>query len=168
MDDVLILGRINAGSVSLNREPVDIVSLCNEIVVNHDAIQLDGRKVSLVQEGQPYTLELDANLMEHAISNLVSNALKYSIESELPPILKLKFEEDEVNICVTDFGIGIPQSDIEHLYEPFYRASNANDVSGTGLGSSIAKEYIELNGGELHLKTQVNKGSEFTIVLNKL
>lgn len=168
MDDVLILGKINAGSVILDKEPIDLISLCNEIIINYDAIQLDGRKVVFEQEGISYMVDLDLKLMEHAISNLVSNAFKYSISSEKDPILRLCFEEQQVRICVKDFGIGIPLNDIDQLFEPFYRASNANNFSGSGLGSSIAKEYIELNGGVLSLKSEVGNGSEFTILFNKL
>jgi PAS domain S-box-containing protein len=166
MNDVLVIGKLSAGSVGLAKQSVNLVDLCNQIINNHDEIQIDGRKLDFKSEGEIYDVMIDPKLMEHAISNLVSNAIKYSIKSEEMPSLKLKFGQEQVKIEVEDYGIGIPERDLEHLFEPFYRASNASDFNGTGLGSSIAKEYVELNGGTLSVESQVSVGSKFTIVLN--
>lgn len=165
MDNLLILCKLSARHVVINKEPVNLVNLCNEISRNYNDIQLDGRKVEFSQEGNAYEVNVDSKLLEHAISNLVSNALKYSEGSAQSPSIRLTFTPDEVKIVVEDDGIGIPEKDLACLFEPFYRASNAADFSGTGLGSSIAKEYIELIGGALTVRSEVSVGSEFTIVL---
>ena len=99
------------------------------------------------------------------LSNLVSNAFKYSKGDELPKVL-VHFREEQTEICVIDYGIGIPEDELFHLFEPFYRATNVKEYSGTGLGTAIAKEYIELIGGSISVKSKLGKGTEFIITLN--
>jgi len=166
MDDALVIGKINAGSVLPVIVETDIVGLCEGLVSNYNEIQTDGRVMDFSVLGEQENINLDAMLIEHAISNLISNAFKYSSESE-PPQLSVCFMEDEVNIVVKDFGIGIPDLELSHLFEPFYRASNTREYSGTGLGSAIAKEYVELNKGRIEVSSELDEGSEFTIILNK-
>ncbi len=166
MNDVLNLGKINDGCVKANFAPVQLESLCSSVVSNYNDIQFDNRKMKFDVEGQPLTLNLDAVLIEQAISNLVSNALKYAFENSVSE-MKLSFGEDDVKISVKDYGRGIPKEDIENLFDPFYRASNVVDISGTGLGTTIAKEYIEMNNGTLKVVSEVGIGSEFIIGFKK-
>lgn len=166
MDDVLILGKLTAGGINLERKPVDLSELCKEIIATYDEIQTSNKKIEFIQEGKPIEFLLDVKLMQHAISNLISNAVKYSVDSTISPVIKLVFGEKDVTITVKDHGIGIPEKDMAQLFTPFYRASNADDFSGTGLGSAIAKEYIELNGGTLTVESKINQGSEFIIELS--
>ena len=166
MDDILILGKINAGRIDPQFVLVDAVKLCEEIVNNYDETQQDGRKVNFVVEGEPYKILLDDNLMNQAISNLLSNAFKYSIGKRDPDLL-LFFDKKSLTIKVIDHGIGIPEDDLPHLFDPFYRASNVGEVSGTGLGTAIAKEYVELNKGVIKVNSKLGKGTTFHIELNK-
>jgi signal transduction histidine kinase len=103
--------------------------------------------------------------MEHALSNLISNAFKYS-EGKCPPSIEIDFNEKTVQIVIKDKGIGIPEEELEHLFEPFYRASNVSGVDGSGLGTAIAKDYIELNDGTIIVKSTENVGSEFVVTFN--
>ena len=166
MDDALVIGKINAGSVLPVITETNIVGLCEGLVSNYNEIQSDGRTMNFKVFGEQQDINLDPMLIEHAVSNLISNAFKYSTDNE-PPQLSVCFEENEVNIIVKDFGIGIPDLELSHLFEPFYRASNTREYSGTGLGSAIAKEYVELNKGRIEVKSELDEGSEFTIILNK-
>ena len=166
MDDVLILGKLSSRSISAKFESISVVELCEELAFNYNEIQQDGRRIQFITEGTPEHIPLDKNLMGHAISNLISNAFKYS-EGKPSPRLTLSFLPETVTISVKDYGIGIPQKDLEHIFDPFYRASNVDEISGTGLGSAIAKEYVELNNGSINLKTKPNEGSEFIIELKK-
>ena len=95
--------------------------------------------------------------------NLISNAFKYSQESN--PFVVLIFESDRIVVSVEDKGIGIPEADVEKLFQPFYRAENVGPAPGTGLGLAIAKEYVELNGGSIHLQSVENKGTTVTVEL---
>lgn len=166
MDDVLILGKVNLAKVEPDFQPTDLVELCKDVAQNYDETQLDGRKVDFRIEGEQFMVNIDKKLLNHAVSNLLSNAFKYSKERPAP-ILKLDFKTDKVYLSVKDHGIGIPENDIKHLFEPFYRASNVKDIAGTGLGIAIAKEYTELNRGSLTVESKSNEGTTFTIELNR-
>ena len=74
-------------------------------------------------------------------------------------------KEDRTEIEVQDEGIGIPHSDVQHIFERFFRAGNASNVQGTGLGLNIVKRYINLLGGDITFKSEEGKGSIFTITL---
>ncbi|MCJ8289184.1 MAG: HAMP domain-containing histidine kinase [Crocinitomicaceae bacterium] len=162
MNDLLILGKIDLSNIVLELEPIDLVGLCGEVIVNYNEIQDDNRNMTLTVIGKPSTLELDANLITHAISNLVSNAFKYS-ENKPAPRMKLVFNEQSTQLSIIDYGLGIPEEDIINLFEPFYRASNVTEVSGTGLGTTIAKEYVELNQGSIKVKSTLLEGTEFIL-----
>ncbi|MBI2279122.1 MAG: PAS domain S-box protein [Bacteroidetes bacterium] len=163
MNDVLILGKINAGSVKPIYKPIDLLTIINETSRKYNGIQSDGRNIIVKINGKPRTIVADDKLMEHTISNLLSNAFKYSIGHQ-SPTLTVSFENNQVKISVKDFGIGIPPDEVKNLFQTFYRATNANDFPGTGLGIAIAKEYAELNGGEISVTSKLNEGSEFIIV----
>ena len=166
MDDVLTVSKINEGIVQPKLVPVDVVELCREISQNYNEIQSDNRKISFAVKGESRFIELDKDLMGHALSNLISNALKYSPGAE-SPVLTVSFSKKNVQISVKDYGIGIPKQDLKGLFEPFYRASNIGEISGTGLGTSIAKEYVLLNHGTISVKSELGKGTEFVISFQK-
>ena len=162
MDEVLILGKINAGRVPFEPKLTDVVSICRELVNEYNGIQNDGRKVNFKIEGKQTKLNLDEKLFSHTISNLLSNALKYS-EGRGNPEMTLQFNKKSLKIRVTDQGIGIPENEIDNLFQPFFRAANASETPGTGLGLAICKEYIELNGGTIEVKSEQNKGTTFNL-----
>jgi len=162
MNDLLFLGKIDLGNIIPEFGQVNLVELCQEIIDNHNEIQNDQRRMDLTIIGEKSTLELDANLMTHAISNLVSNAFKYS-ENKPAPTMRLWFKEDSTQLSIIDYGLGIPVEDLTNLFEPFYRASNVAEVSGTGLGTTIAKEYVELNNGSIEVNSTLLVGTEFIL-----
>ncbi len=162
MNDVLILGKINAGRVPFEPKPTDVVSVCRELVNKYNGIQSDGREVNFKIEGNQVKFIMDEKLFGHAISNLLSNALKYS-EGRGNPELALLFNKNLLKISVADKGIGIPENEIGNLFQPFFRAVNASETPGTGLGLAISKEYIELNGGTIEVKSKQNKGTTFNL-----
>jgi len=166
MNQVLILGKINTLNVQPTFKSTDLIAFCEEIMANHNAIQIDGRSLIFTVHGDAYKIKLDAKLMEDAISNLISNAFKYSANKPAPS-LTISFGKQEVQLSIKDNGIGIPSQDVKYLFNPFFRASNVTGLSGTGLGTAIAKEYVELNGGTISVTSKLNKGSEFIITLKK-
>lgn len=164
MNDVLSLGKINEGNVRARFEPHDIVQICTNLVNNYNVIQTDENQMEIIVSGTQRELLLDANLMEHAISNLVSNAFKYSLEGKNPR-LELEFQNHQVIIRVIDRGLGIPKHVLSRIFEPFFRADNVREIPGTGLGTTISKEYVEMNGGVIHVESKPNHGTKFTIEL---
>ena len=96
--------------------------------------------------------------------NLLSNASKYSANSKFIQI-ETQVNDNEIIISIQDEGIGIPLEDQKKLFSEFYRASNAKNIHGTGLGLVIVKNYIALLQGTITFKSKMNKGSVFTITL---
>lgn len=164
MNDVLSLGKITEGNIKAIKTPTNLLELCHKVITNYNEIFLKKCNLEFVYEGTPEMLMLDPKLMEHAISNLVSNAYKYSDENSVIEF-KVIFGS-EIELIVKDYGIGIPKAALKNLFEPFFRAKNAEFISGTGLGTSIAKEYIEMNNGTIKVISEVGKGSEFIISLS--
>lgn len=164
MNDVLLLEKINSNTISPSLRNLDIVQLCKDVALSFNEMQNDSREMVLSVKGEPREIQLDPHLMDHAISNFISNAFKYSDGGEAPK-LDIVFNPEEVQITIIDTGIGIPPDAMESIFDPFYRAVNVDEIPGTGLGTAIAKEYIELNGGHVEVKSEIGVGSEFKIVL---
>ena len=164
MNDVLIFGKVSAGQTDLNTEEVDVTQLCNAIINQFNGIQSDGRAMGVRVIGESKSVWVDKKMLRHVVDNLVSNAFKYSSEDD--PKCEISYLPNEVKVSISDSGIGIPDEEMDGLFEPFHRAENVGEISGTGLGLSIAKEYIELNGGTISVQSRENVGSTFTITLS--
>lgn len=125
-------------------------------------IQKDGRTLDFEMKGKPYNVKLDSKLLTHSLTNIISNAFKYSLGKE-NPTLKVTYETKAFSLMVLDKGIGIPKEDMQDLMQPFFRGNNSIGIQGTGLGLSIAKEYIDVNKGVLIVKSTEGLGSSFEI-----
>ena len=100
--------------------------------------------------------------MRQIITNLVSNAIKYS--PEIKPIrITLNYEAPVLQLIIRDEGIGIPEADLKHLFEPFHRGQNVGTISGTGLGLAIIWESVNLHDGQITVHSQVGEGSTFIV-----
>jgi signal transduction histidine kinase len=109
------------------------------------------------------SLKVNKNLIKLAISNIVSNACKYSNENLVS--ISIESNTNMLSIAVTDRGIGIPQTDIQHIFEPFYRASNTNDFKGYGVGLPLSLNIIRLHRGSIAIKSQEGIGTEIKVLL---
>jgi PAS domain S-box-containing protein len=165
MDDLLTLGKLTSGKVSYNPESFDVVKFCDNLVQEFNIVQVDGRSIDFIVLGKPSMVFLDAKLLEHTLSNLISNAFKYSLGKENPQ-LSLEFTETELFLSIKDFGLGIPKEEQLNLFEPFFRADNVTEIQGTGLGLSIAKEYVQVNKGVIKAESVLGEGSSFQIIFN--
>jgi len=105
---------------------------------------------------------LDKSLLKHIVMNLVSNASKFSSEGS-PVEIKTTGRDNHIVLSVKDYGIGISKEDQKHLMERFFRGANAGNIQGTGLGLHIVAKYAELMGGKVQYKSELEKGTEFTI-----
>lgn len=161
LDDVLILDDINKNStLSSGKLSTNLLSICEEVVSLYNENSDDHRIVLFNYSGEPQNINIDSAFIKRAIDNLLSNAFKYSKSN---PKMHLFFEKNEIKLAISDDGIGIPEDEIQNLFQPFHKGENINELKGTGLGLSIVKEYVELNGGKIDVSSQVNKGTTFTI-----
>ncbi|PWS28320.1 sensor histidine kinase [Pedobacter yonginense] len=118
---------------------------------------------TLPEDEEQLNLRVNRNLIKLAISNIVSNACKYSNNN--PVGIQLESKGNILSITVTDKGIGIPQSDIQHIFEPFYRASNTNEFKGYGVGLPLSLNIIRLHRGSIGIKSQEGVGTEIKVIL---
>lgn len=149
------------------REEVRIDELLWEIkeavyqVHPESKIELDLSK--LPEDEAAVTLKANKNLLKLAVTNIVSNACKYS--DFKPVMVKLESNGSLLSIAVTDQGIGIPQDDIQHIFEPFFRASNTSNFKGYGVGLPLSLNIIRLHRGSIGIKSQEGLGSEIKVML---
>lgn len=165
MNDVLLLGKLNANVLTASMEKKDIVEVTQTIIDKLNQIQTDRRSCFNNIIGTPREINIDETLFSHAYTNLLENAFKYSKE-KLPPESIITFKEDSVTIQIKDHGRGIPKDDINNLFQPFYRGTNTADIEGTGLGLVVCKKYIELQKGTIEVLSEVDKETVFTIELD--
>jgi len=165
LDRVLMLGRSEAGMMEFKPRRQDVAQLCR--LQCDEARRLHAGPAHAVVLQLPDTAVdgwFDDKLLQHALGNLLSNALKYSPHGGTVT-LSLHTSPGEVQLNVQDEGIGIPQAEIPHLFTSFHRAHNVGDIKGTGLGLAIVKNAIDLHGGTLTLQSELGRGTRFHIRL---
>jgi signal transduction histidine kinase len=106
----------------------------------------------------------DVRILRNILFNLISNASKYS-EVNKPIKVEGFLDGKSVGFAIRDEGIGIPFEDQKHMFDRFFRASNAGNVQGTGLGLNIVKRYVELLEGSISFSSEYGKGSVFTVII---
>lgn len=163
LDDVLMLGKAEAGKIFAQWELTSLVPLIEEIV---DEIQLasDQIKVKTQWISVPKLILMDPKLFHNILANLLTNAIKFS-PSGRDVELTVTGEYDHLILGVKDYGMGIPSDDVPTLFEPFQRGGNVASIQGTGLGLSIVKKSVELLGGTIRVTSTLGEGSEFVVTL---
>jgi PAS domain S-box-containing protein len=162
LNDFLSLSRLEEGRVEVHYEDVDFSIFCIEMAEEINPILKQGQHVFVKHSHESMVLQMDKKLMKMILSNLLTNASKYSAEgAEIHCIVKK--DNNSLEIDIIDQGIGIPDEDKPHMFDRFFRASNAMNIKGTGLGLNIVKRYVELMGGAIKFKSELGKGSTFTV-----
>jgi two-component system sensor histidine kinase/response regulator len=162
LDEVLLIGKAEAGKLELQRAPIELPSLCRELVAEMQLSASPNHTLSFASRGQCSPAHLDEKLLRHILTNLLSNAIKYSPKGGTI-FCELSLENGEAIFRVKDQGIGIPQEDIPRLFETFHRANNVGTIPGTGLGLAIIKKYVDMHSGEIIVDSQVGIGTTFTV-----
>jgi two-component system, LuxR family, sensor kinase FixL len=162
LNDFLSLSRLEEGRVDVHPETFEIHAFCAETIDDVKNNLKSEQTLNLHHTNKKVEVHLDKKLLKLILFNLISNASKYSDEgSEIRCDILLK--KDRLVISITDKGIGIPEEEQYHLFDRFFRASNATAIKGTGLGLHIVKRYAELMGGEIHFESHLGKGSTFSV-----
>jgi PAS domain S-box-containing protein len=162
MEDVLLLARMQVRRAEFNPVLVDLDVLCRSVLDEFQSGVDMRHQLDYVCAAGVHALNLDRKLMRQIINNLVSNAIKYSPVHK-SVCIKLETDKDALVLTVRDEGIGIPELDLQRLFEPFHRADNVGAISGTGLGLVITKEAVELHGGTIVVASAVDMGTTFTV-----
>ncbi|MFQ5648807.1 MAG: PAS domain-containing sensor histidine kinase [bacterium] len=166
----LDISKIEAGKSHVRKTPVDMKMLV-EKVLDFNSQLADKKEIHVHFESpaEVSLLELDRDLIEQAILNLFSNAVKYSPENAQVTV-RLREDATVISVDIEDTGYGISEKSIPHIFEKFYRVTDNEDVRdtmGSGLGLPLVKEIVEIHGGKIKVSSVLGKGSIFTIFLPK-
>jgi heavy metal sensor kinase len=165
-DNLLTLARADAGEVARHCELVNMDDLCAEVCAKLKPLA-QARKVGLVVENSKYTaVQANRLAMERVVTNLVENAVRYSPPDE-QVTLRVNGNASEILLEVADAGPGIAPEHLPHLFERFSRVekSRPRQGGGAGLGLAIVKSLVEAHGGHVAVRSEVGKGSTFTVWL---
>ncbi len=169
IDNILDISRIEAGTVRVNKEPVAVSMFVKE-AADTMRPQAEKKDITLTEELAPVVDRIlaDKDLMQQAILNLISNAIKYTPEGGSVHVrMATHSDARKMKIEVSDSGAGIPREDLPRMFEKFFRVeANKSLASGTGLGLNLVKQIVEnVHGGEITVTSEVGKGSTFVITL---
>ena len=166
VQDLLVLSRFDSEKTEMNFERFDMAESLRHV---YDALIIDAEKKGLTMSldigSEPIMLEGDRARIEQVVINVVSNSVRYTPEGGSIAISARG--GDEVSVSVADTGIGIPEADVPHLFDRFYRVDKGRSRAqgGTGLGLSIAKEIVDRHNGRIDVESRLGEGTTVTVTL---
>jgi PAS domain S-box-containing protein len=164
LENVLLIGKAEAGRLFFCAEEMDLTQFSRELVEEIWIGLGEQRRIKVTLPQQALMAQADSELIRSLLSNLLTNAAKYSSSNSLVSF-SLKKEGERAIFCIEDEGIGIPEADLQHVASPFHRAANAETIPGTGLGLSIAHRAVDLHGGTLRIYSTEGEGTRVVVTL---
>jgi signal transduction histidine kinase/sensor domain CHASE-containing protein len=164
LGDILTLSRAEAGKLEFAPEIVNLGQFCLQLIEEVEHSLDVPRQIIFVVKNNIDPAFLDRKLLQSIITNILSNALKYSaVNTQVA--LELSSDRHSIIIEISDRGIGISEQDRAKIYESFYRGNNVGEIIGNGLGMSVVKTCVDLHGGEISYKSKEEEGTTFTVTL---
>lgn len=169
INNLLSISKIEMGSIKIERQRIKLLDLLKD---TFDSVTRNGKgediEFKLELPDEMSHIAVDKDLLQVAISNLLTNAIKYN-RSGGSVSMTAEENNDQILIKVRDTGVGIAKDDINKIFEKFFRSENdaIRDKPGHGLGLTLAKDIIELHHGKLKVESEIGKGTEFAIVFQK-
>ena len=169
VEDILQISRIEAGQLELDRRIVDLNLLTEMAVMSHHILAESRGLTMMYQATNGKTLiSVDYDKFMQVVNNLIENAINYTPRGghiRVATECYVKAERTWAAVTVQDTGMGIPEHEIPHLFERFFRGGDPQEmrIQGSGLGLAIVKEIVELHGGTVTVESQVGAGSTFTV-----
>ncbi len=166
VQELLDLARIESGKASLELAPVPAIDLLRHAIQRLQA-QAERAQVTLHIDASPDLpmLHLDAGRVEQVLTNLIHNAIKFTLPGGEILVSAVVADAHTLTIKVADTGVGIAPDDLPRIFERFYKADRARSGGGTGLGLAIAKHIVQAHGGRIWVESRVGKGSTFFFTL---
>jgi len=164
LNDFLSLERLNSDKVAYKFSTFNLSKIFNEVVYNANMLLKRGQKINIPNNIDEYILYQDEMFLELALSNLINNAVKYSPQNTSIDI-EVAAKNKNLEFKIIDQGIGIPENDQKYIFNRYFRAENALNSQGTGIGLNIVKSHLENLGGSIQFSSKENVGSTFTFEL---
>jgi signal transduction histidine kinase len=163
IQDLVDTVRLESGNIVLRPAPADIVAIVRDVV--DGILSREEQRRALVEVGDQIPLALvDRDRIQRVVSNLLTNALKYSPQAE-PVAVRVAAQDGQVLVSVTDRGVGIAPQDLAQLFEKYYRPETSRGTEGLGLGLYIARLIVEATGGRIWAESELARGSTFNFTL---
>ena len=162
LNEFLSLGKIEDGKIATHESVFNIEEFITQQINEMTEILKPGQHVNYSHKGKS-DVTLDEVLFKNILINLLSNAVKFSEENK-PIFICTEIKNNSLKFSIKDEGMGISKKDQEHLFEIFYRATNAINIPGTGLGLHIVAKYVEMMDGKIKIKSELNKGTEIILI----
>lgn len=166
LNDFLSVERLESGKVNYTIESFPLSNVINEVVYDCNMLLKNGQKILYPDNIDEIVVEFDEKTLALALSNLIHNAIKYSLEDTIID-LQVEIEKEKIVLKIIDEGIGIPKEDQKHIFDRYFRAENVLLTQGTGIGLNIAKQHLENLGASLDFSSKENQGSTFTVSISK-
>ncbi|MCQ6958760.1 PAS domain-containing sensor histidine kinase [Mucilaginibacter aquariorum] len=163
LDEFLSLDKVEQGKVEIERELFDLYDFAEDLMEEVNGMLKQGQHIRFSYNGFRNIMQ-DKRILRNILLNLLSNGIKYSGEQQTVHLdIDANVGDRKVVIKVRDEGIGIPHEEQKNLFSKFYRAKNATNIQGTGLGLTIVKQYVELLNGHISFRSEPNQGTTFII-----
>lgn len=163
LDDFILLDRYDTEHIPVQNKIVEIDMLCKRIVGELDEVMPGKPEVMYTHAGTTRSVMLDEQLLETIIRHLLLNAIKFSADTSQIEFSS-SLNDNMLEICVTDHGIGIPEAEQKHIFERFFRAKNVLNIPGTGIGLNLVAGYVNKMNGAVTFQSVEGEGSEFKLV----
>lgn len=165
LDQLVFYSKLTIGHIEFQPSAIDLNWFCKEVVSRMQTIALNKQQaINLINCDDSQTAYLDPRLLQIVLTNLISNAIRYSPENSNIDF-KLRSSAQLAIFEIRDYGIGIANGDRAQIFEPFYRGTNVGDVQGSGIGLAIVKNLVELQHGTIEFKSELDVGTTFTVSL---
>ncbi len=167
INDLLTLSGIESGRMLLRPEAVDMRGLIERHVADQEqSLRAKGQLLEVDLPYEPVVVELDPERIGQVVTNVMANAIKFTPEGGNVEV-RLRRDGKTAELTVADSGIGIPEEDMDRLFQRFFRARNATDsaIPGTGLGLAICRGIVDAHGGDIEVESATNQGTKITVLL---
>ena len=166
VNNLLEMARNDAGKAEVRMSSIDLADLLSEVMDTTTPLSLEhNNQMHFDVFDRGIVFEADRDKVFHILVNLISNACKFTENGEIS--LHIKPEQHQITFNVSDTGIGIPEEQIKMIFEPFHQLNGSENrrYGGTGLGLAISHQFCEMMSATLSVKSTLNKGSVFTLVI---
>ncbi|MFY7802039.1 MAG: hybrid sensor histidine kinase/response regulator [Limnoraphis robusta] len=164
VNDVVLINEFEQDQVILKPITLNLIEFGKILISEIKLVRKVQQKINFSYQGHEFFGKWDERILRQMLSHLLSNAIKFSpADSEID--LKLVQQQDTIQFQVQDRGIGILAENQDKIFDPFYRGDNIGTIQGEGVGLAIVKKCVNLYGGQILLKTELNKGTIFIITL---
>ena len=162
IQDLVDSARLEGGQLHIRKHSLDLRSFVSDLLHSAGAVMETGRVRLEIPQG--LVVQADPDRLDRILTNLLSNALKYS-PRDADVVVAAQDTEEDIRVSVIDRGPGVAPEDIPRLFERFYRTQSSRGLEGLGLGLHIARMLVEAHGGRIWVESEVGKGSTFTFTL---